>query len=312
MGTTSNAGVCLLAILLSFGLPTSATSQEQNSAACEDTNAAPDHTISACTALIRAGGLAPQALYFAYNNRGAGYARVRDFPHAMLDLNEAIRLNPNAAMAYYNRGNTYNDRQDYTHAIADYSEAIRLDPRNSSAYVNRGNAYQSNRDYEHAVADYSQAVQLDPNNPDAYFDRGAVYFRLREFSQGLADFDRAATLRPHDAAIEGSRCWGRAVANQDLATARSACDRSLQIQPSDPATLDSRGLVGLRQERWQDAWNDYNSAVAIDASNARHLYGRGIAALRLGNAFDAQTDIARATSIDPNIANTYAAFGQTP
>ena len=102
------------------------------------------------------------------------------------------------------------------------------------------------------------------------------------------------------------------MANQNLDVARAACDLSLELRPNSAATLDSRGMVGLKQQRWQDAWNDYDAALRINATRASCRYGRGIAALRLRRTAEGQADLAAAAELDANTAATYARYGITP
>jgi tetratricopeptide (TPR) repeat protein len=53
---------------------------------------------------------------YAYNNRGFSYNSLGEYDQAIADLNEAIRLDSQHALAYSNRG--YKDDK----AIADYNE----------------------------------------------------------------------------------------------------------------------------------------------------------------------------------------------
>lgn len=76
--------------------------------------------------------------------------------------------------------------------------------------------------------------------------------------------------------------------------------------------LDRRLHGELKQGRFQDAWNDYDTAVRGDASIAHFRYGRGIATLRLGRTAEGQADLAAAAALDANIAATYAGYGVTP
>ena len=52
-------------------------------------------------------------------------------------LDQAIRLDPNLAIAYMNRGAVYYDLRQYQRAIGDYDQAIRLEPTHAVAYNNR-------------------------------------------------------------------------------------------------------------------------------------------------------------------------------
>jgi tetratricopeptide (TPR) repeat protein len=140
-----------------------------------------------------------------------------------------------------------------------------------------------------------------------------LYFRsdaklaTGDFDGAIKDVDDADKLMPGTPDLLNGRCWARAVANRDLDVARSACDASLALEPS-PGTHDSRGLVALRQGRWQHAWDDYNEAVSADAGMMGSLYGRGLAALALGLTAQGEADIANAQAA----AAEFAAFGLTP
>jgi tetratricopeptide (TPR) repeat protein len=74
----------------------------------------------------------------------------------------------------------------------------------------------------------------------------------------------------------------------------------------------SRGMVAIKQERWQDAWADYDRAVRLQPSSAHALYGRGIAALRLGRAAEGAADLAAAQRLDQAIAETYSRYAVEP
>lgn len=119
-------------------------------------------------------------------------------------------------------------------------------------------------------------------------------------------------LWPGQVEATNNRCWARALAGVDLVAARADCDAGLRLRPGVASVLDSRAMVGLKQNRFQDAWNDYDAAARTDPGSAHYLYGRGIAALRLGRTTEGQADLARATRLDANIAQTYAGYGITP
>ena len=79
---------------------------------------------------------------------------------AIVDYDEAIRLQPDLAYAYNNRGAAYADLGRYAEAIVDYDEAIQLQPDLADAYNNRGNAYYGLGQYEKAITDLETALEL--------------------------------------------------------------------------------------------------------------------------------------------------------
>src|SRR5262245_59642002 len=55
-------------------------------------------------------------------------------------------------------------RGDYDRAIVDYSEAIRINPNYAVAYSNRGNLFQAQGRRKEAIADFRRALAIDPNH----------------------------------------------------------------------------------------------------------------------------------------------------
>ena len=123
-----------------------------------------------------------------YLIRGDRFSAAQDYAHAILDYDQAIRLNPEYAEAYNNRGYAYYWNGDAARAIADYSRAIRLRPNYPYAYNNRGAAYMASGHSDQAIGDFDYALTLQPDFPQAYINRGNAYLRLGRFDRAFADF----------------------------------------------------------------------------------------------------------------------------
>ncbi|MDE0325493.1 MAG: tetratricopeptide repeat protein, partial [Candidatus Poribacteria bacterium] len=61
---------------------------------------------------------------------------------------EAIRINPDDAIAYHNRGLAKSKLGHLEGAISDYNEALRIDPNNAKARANREDAQRELRERE--------------------------------------------------------------------------------------------------------------------------------------------------------------------
>jgi tetratricopeptide (TPR) repeat protein len=86
------------------------------------------------------------------------------------------------------------DKRDYDRAIQDLDHAISLDPNLALAFLNRGRAFSGKRDHDRAIQDYDQAIRLDPNLALAFNNRGDTYNDKREYDRGIQDLDHAISL----------------------------------------------------------------------------------------------------------------------
>jgi len=108
-------------------------------------------------------GPAPNT-YNDYTNRGYANFWKGQYDQAIIEFNEAIRLDPNNAVAYSVRGDAYKSKGQYDRAIGDYTEAIRLDPNNVTSYLSRGITYCVKDQKDKAILDFNEAIKIDPNN----------------------------------------------------------------------------------------------------------------------------------------------------
>ena len=113
---------------------------------------------------------------------------------AILDYNEAIRLNPNFAEAYIFRGLANNNSGKHDEAISDFNKAIRLNPSLAEAYMGRGLANSNSGKRDEAISDYNEAIRLNPSFADAYLFRGLTKRALGKVEEAKVDYQMALKL----------------------------------------------------------------------------------------------------------------------
>jgi lipoprotein NlpI len=85
--------------------------------------------VDICTLLIASGRWKGDDLAQLYNNRGLLHIKLDKLELAINDLSQALKNNPKDAHAYDNLGDIwYATRRDYDKAVVEYNNAIRVDP----------------------------------------------------------------------------------------------------------------------------------------------------------------------------------------
>jgi tetratricopeptide (TPR) repeat protein len=93
-------------------------------------------------------------------------------------------------------------RYYYDLSIKKFDNALRLDPQNAVAHAGRGRAYLRKGDNKQAIADFSEALRLNPKDPVSISNRGRAYARTGDYDRAIADFEAAAKLAPENELIK--------------------------------------------------------------------------------------------------------------
>ena len=146
------------------------------------------------TRCIDLGELTVSILAAAYSNRGSAYYDMRDYDQAILDYDDAIRLDLSAADAYTNRGLAYIKKDNHRQAIREFDMAISADPGFFPAYHNRCLALALMGRSKEALLDCDYSLRLIPNNPLSLDSRALAYWLLGERDKAREDLEHARRI----------------------------------------------------------------------------------------------------------------------
>jgi len=205
--------------------------------------------------------------YRSYIDRGLLFLQRGDYTTALLELNEAIRLEPDKAAGYANRAIVYSSdwKKDYDAAIADYNKAIGIDGANAMFYLGRGVVYDLyKKDHDKGIADFTQAIRTDPDLADAYWWRASAYEWKNDHDQAVRDYTQAVKLRPDHARTYSARARiYEKLEKYDLAIADyTQLIRVAALQPEEYMKEYSNSVgYGGRASAYAEI-GDYNKAAA--------------------------------------------------
>lgn len=129
-----------------------------------------DLQIGGCTALIRSGAYDSANLAIIFSNRGLAYHHQKDYPRAIADCSEAIRINAQDADAFYNRAKIALVQNRFQDSWNDFDAVLRLRPGIAEGLYGRDLAAQKLGRVGDGAKDMAAAVAKDANVREKFAD----------------------------------------------------------------------------------------------------------------------------------------------
>lgn len=252
----------------------------------------------------------------SFNNRnqalkhlifGRDYMRGQSYERAVKNFRQALKYDPELAAAYYYMGQAYLEQDSLNQALTALEKAVDTDPSYISAYHSIGQAYLEKGDTLQARNFFEQLVQKKPDDCDIQIAYGYVMAnQLDEVQKGLDAFEKAKQLCPDNAA-----------AYQYLALALPDDRRDEKIEnykkylelsegkATDPDALEYLFSLYFADQRYQEAEQTINQAVAADPSDPNLQLYAGIVSDKLQHYQDAVQHYTKALEINPDLQKAY-------
>ena len=248
----------------------------------------------ACASRRRAAPPAPTAARLYAD--GVSAYRAGDKGRAVRLLTEAVRQNPNLAMAHSILGDIYKESGDYDDAATQYESLTRLDPYAADNHHRLAVSYHFLNRLRDAAAAYLRAIKLNPRDWRSCMNLGLVYMSLGDNNAAVEYCQRAANLNPLEAVAHAN--LGVAYdARGNVAEAEAAYRKSLTIDPRQvgPAMNLARNLQ--YRGRTREAVTVLESLTSsADSASVRRRYGDALASA--GREADALREYRQALKLD--------------
>ena len=237
----------------------------------------------------------------AYIIRASFLQLKGEIKSALADLDEAIHIDEFAASAYFARGAIRHDIDDKRGALVDLNEAIRLDPTLSLAYSIRGSIKDDTGDEDGALVDFNEALKLNPQDTIAYFNRGLVRRIKNDVEGAIADFSEVIRLYPEN--VEAYYHRGELRGNKgETEGAITDFGEAIRLKPSEPLFYRKRGFVYSSIGNNESAIADFTEAIRQDPQDAEAYYNRGVTYSNKKDHDRAIADYSEAIKYDPESA----------
>ena len=234
--------------------------------------------------------------HFARRNRD-------DVNKAIESFQQAIKLDPNFALAYARIAEAYNQMPNYPYASpmeafpkakAAAERSIALDPTLSEAHTAMGNTLTSlDRNWPEAEREFKRALELDPNSATAHYRYASEYLiSVGRTKEALAEVERALELEPLDPNMVAN--LGRLYLYDGQRD--RAVTQAKRAYEADPTFVIARLLYGMTLNavgQYAEAVTLSEQALRDDPNNQQMLLVAGYAYGRSGRRADADRVIER-------------------
>lgn len=151
--------------------------------------------IGSCSRAIDA-GLTGKQLVDAHTARGVTYGQLGQLDNAITDLTTALDNEKGDANIFIARARALFNKRDYDQAMLDLAEAIKLDPKNSVPVNLMGKNHFMLANYDIALKFFGEAIELDPNHYNAFVNRATTYYRTNKLPEAMKDVNAAYLMLP--------------------------------------------------------------------------------------------------------------------
>jgi eukaryotic-like serine/threonine-protein kinase len=208
---------------------------------------------------------------FRLYSRGLERCWRTNFDEGIDDLERAVQIDDQFAIAYLQIGNAKSVRNDMTGARAAIEKALKNIDRASyrEQLLIRGvNAFFQGYDtgiYEPALMIFEQMEADYPNDKEVHLWKGLSHWRNGDYKKAVSSYQRILELDPYFNEMYVS--LARAYADdEDYLLAASTMRKSIALYPGQPDGRNLLGNVYTRMSRYDDAINEYKAVLDIKES----------------------------------------------
>ncbi len=229
------------------------------------------------------------------------------------------RWTQSEAVDHYIRGRVLADQGDANAALAELAEAIRQDPNLAVAHATMGDIFRRQGNLDQARQSYESACNSDPYAFRPHYNLAVTYQMLAQAANAFAKAEaylqnavrvylRAVAIDPgdFDTNLNLSACYFQ-LNKPNLS--EQYCLAAVKLNPRSPQAHGNLGVIYDSQGRSLDAVREYKTSLEIDEHQPQILLNLGAAYGRLDRPKLALTCFELSAKEDPNFAPAHEQIG---
>ncbi len=223
-----------------------------------------------------------------YLLRAACLVHLTQTERCKADVERALKLDPNYALALLMRGELFMMEKDFHRALELFDRVLSLSPNLAVARFDRGSALMDLNQYAAALQEFNDAIQHAPRHPLFFLLRSTAYFRLGDLASARKDQDKALKLDLKDALVMAD--FNMSLYENFFDWAEDYYGRTIASRPKLAYAFWGRGDAYRVNRLYEEALCDYNRAIELAPGEAKLYLRRGDCLLALNRPQSAAAD----------------------
>lgn len=211
-------------------------------------------------------------------------------------LKKAILYNCNDYLAYYWLGDYYRSCCNYPKAIENYKEVIKINPKFSQAYLSLAMSFFETEQFDYAIMALSQYQEFYPDSDFAFFLIARSYLAMCKYTEAKEFVTRAMEINDtNEYEYELAKIY---FAEEDYITAMSLFQKLLQ--DGDSAELFNYvGLCNYKLKNTEVSIVNFKKAIELDGLRPIYYYNLAQCYKSMGDKKNYVKYMNTATKINP-------------
>ncbi|MEW6555765.1 MAG: tetratricopeptide repeat protein [Elusimicrobiota bacterium] len=177
----------------------------------------------------------------------------KKYDEALKYFDHSIHLNKKLPEPYIQKGYIFTILENTKQAVKSFEQAIRLGSENPDVYFFLAMNYEVLNNYKKAEKYLNKALKMEPQNAKYHFELGVVYDKLKKWALAEQSFFKVIEIDTTTSQAYNYLGYTWADKNVKLVEAEQFIKQALELEPENPAYIDSLGWVYYRRAEYDEA-----------------------------------------------------------
>jgi protein O-GlcNAc transferase len=233
-----------------------------------------------------------------HDELGSLYAQQRGWADAEREFAEAIRLNPNLAIAHLHLGLVM-QAQGQKDGLMELAQASQLAPQSAMITLELGKALAASGQDEQAIPVFQHVLELEPESTPASYQLALALQRSNKVQEAIILLEKVVAAEPNNA--EAMTNLGMALSQAQRAKdAVPVLQRSIALAPESVTAHQDLAAAYVQLSQFEDAVDQLHAALKLAPDLPQLHYNLGLAFKMQDDAAHAISELETAERLDPS------------